>query len=267
MLVATRMRPVRKISAKLSFSPLVLLLAAMLCLSSPPIFAQDHSIHEGHEGMVMDDTPSNPLEVIHRSPEQLSADKRESEFNHHLAGLFVVLAGIFILAEGNLSQHWPAVRYAWPLCFLLAGMFVLIFSDTELRPFGVQSWAYGLSHHPEVRQHKSFAVILLGLGVIEFLRARGSLKAAWAAWAFPVLAIAGSIILIFHDHRAGMHGSDHMERMARIQNQHHSYMAAGLGIGLTKGLSELQTGWQGIFAKLWPSLMIVLGVLLMFYVE
>jgi hypothetical protein len=103
--------------------------------------------------------------------------------------------------------------------------------------------------------------------VIELLRARGTLKAAWAGWVFPILAIAGSIILLFHEHTGGMHGAGHMERMARIQTQHLSYTTAGFGIGLTKGLSEIKTNWQGVFAKLWPSLMIILGVLLMFYVE
>ncbi len=166
-----------------------LAMAVVLFLAIAPLRAQDHSAHEGHEGMAMDSSAPEP------SPAKLLADKRESEFNHHLAGFFVVLAGIFILAEGRLSARWPGVRYAWPLCFLLAGIFVLVFSDTELWPFGPQSWAYGLSHHAEVRQHKSFAVILLGLGVIEILRARGSLKAAWAGWVFPILAIAGSVIL------------------------------------------------------------------------
>jgi putative copper resistance protein D len=227
----------------------------------PSMHAQDHAMPAGHEGMVMDDSAPGP------SPAKLLADKRESEFNHHLAGLFVVLAGIFILAEGRLSARWPAVRYAWPLCFLLAGIFVMVFSDTELWPFGPQSWLYGLTHHAEDRQHKLFAAILLTLGVIEMLRVRGTLKAAWSAWVFPVLAIAGSIILLFHEHAGGMHGANHMEVMARIQHQHMSYLAAGLGIGLTKGLSEIKTGWQGLFAKLWPSIMIVLGVLLMFYVE
>lgn len=238
-----------------------LAMAVVLFLAIAPLRAQDHSVHEGHEGMVMDTSAPEP------SPAKLLADKRESEFNHHLAGFFVVLAGIFILAEGRLSARWPGVRYAWPLCFLLAGIFVLVFSDTELWPFGPQSWAYGLSHHAEVRQHKSFAVLLLGLGVIEILRARGSLKAAWAGWVFPVLAIAGSVILLFHEHTGGMHGAGHMERMARIQTQHLSYTTAGFGIGLTKGLSEIKTNWQGVFAKLWPSIMIILGVLLMFYVE
>jgi len=65
---------------------------------------------------------------------KLLADKRESEFNHHLAGFFVVLAGLFILAEADIRYRWPSVRYAWPLCFILSGFFVLIWSDTELWP-------------------------------------------------------------------------------------------------------------------------------------
>ena len=262
------------------FSGIGLLLTLVLCAFQPLLRAQDHPAQEGHdaqggqgahEGMAGDmpgmDMSSTAPDAWMHTPEKLAADKRESEFNHHLAGFFVVLAGIFILAEPRLSVRWPNVRYAWPVCFLLAGFFVLVFSDTELWPFGPQSWFYGLSNHMEVRQHKSFALILLAIGVIEFLRARGSLKAGWAGWVFPVVAITGSVILLYHEHRGGMHGAGHMERMARIQSQHHTYTAAGFGIGLTKGLSEIKTNWQPLFSKLWPSIMIVLGVMLMFYIE
>ena len=256
----------------------ICVLTLILCAWQPLARAQDHSAHDEsqraqwprdeqrHAGNGYEFDGTRPYGGM-RTPEKLAADKRESEFNHHLAGFFVVLAGIFILAEPRLSAQWPSVRYAWPVCFLLAGIFVLVFSDTELWPFGSQSWFYGLSNHMEVRQHKSFALILLAVGVIEFLRARGSLKAAWAGWVFPVVAIAGSIILLFHEHRGGMHGAGHMERMARIQTEHHTYTAAGFGIGLTKGLSEIKTDWQPLFNKAWPSIMIVLGVMLMFYFE
>jgi hypothetical protein len=258
------------------FSGTCLLLIFLLWPWQPLIRAQDHPAqdsHEGHEGMSndmpgmdMSSTAPDPESWMH-TPEKLAADKRESEFNHHLAGFFVMLAGIFILTEPRFRVRWPKVRYAWPVCFLLAGIFVLVYSDTELWPFGQQSWFYGLSHHLEVRQHKSFALILLAVGVIEFLRARDTLKAAWAGWVFPIVAIVGSVILLFHEHRGGMHGAGHMERMARIQAEHHSYTVAGFGIGLTKGLSEIKTNWQPVFSKLWPSIMIVLGVMLMFYVE
>jgi hypothetical protein len=58
-----------------------------------------------------------------------------------------------------------------------------------------------------------------------------------------------------------------MTTMARIQTQHLSYSLTGLGIGVTKGLAEVRTRWQPLFSKLCAALMVLLGVLLMFYVE
>src|SRR5437763_15455785 len=41
------------------------------------------------------------------------ADKEESEFNHHLAGLFVVLlGGLFILTQGAFTYRWPWTHLA-----------------------------------------------------------------------------------------------------------------------------------------------------------
>jgi hypothetical protein len=64
-----------------------------------------------------------------------------------------------------------------------------------------------------------------------------------------------------------MHGPDHMESMARIQSEHVSYSLVGIGVGLTKGLSNLETRWQEAFLRAWPLLMTMLGILLMFYRE
>src|SRR6267142_6217421 len=242
------------------------LLAALLTFSFSRLSAQDHSAqpdHAGHEGMAMSmDEHAQMDPALQR---KLLADKKESEFNHHLAGFFVVLAGIFILAQGPLTRRWSFLRFAWPACFLFSGLFLLVFSDTELWPFGPQSWWYGLTHNPEDLQHKTFALILLALGIIEVQRARGILKSAWAGWVFPVLAAFGSVLLLFHEHHTGMHGADHMSTMARIQAEHLSFAVTGFGIGAFRGLSEVPTRWQVLFARLWPLLMIVLGVLLLLY--
>jgi len=242
--------------------------AFLLVSSAPRASAQDHGMpsdHTGHEGMSM--TMDDPAHMDPAEQSKLLADKKESEFNHHLAGLFLILAGVFIIAERTLLQRWPILRYAWPSCFLLSGLFLLIFSDTELWPFGPQSWWYGLSHNPEDLQHKSFALILLALGIFEIQRARGVLKSVWAGWLFPALACCGSVLLLFHEHHSGMHSAEHMTVMARIQAEHRNFAAAGFGIGVFKGLSELSTRWQVLFARLWPVLIIVLGFLLMRYVE
>jgi len=242
--------------------------AALLMFSPSQLSARDHSAHLDHTGheamsMTMDEQP----QMDAAQQRKLLADKKESEFNHHLAGFFVILAGIFILGGDTLTRRWSFLRFAWPACFLLSGLFLLVFSDTELWPFGPQSWWYGLTHNLEDLQHKTFAVILLALGIIEVRRARGVLKSAWAGWLFPVLASCGSLMLLFHQHHSGMSGPDHLTVMAHIQAEHMSFAAVGFGIGVFKGLSEVSTRGQLIFARLWSLLMIVLGVLLLLYTE
>jgi hypothetical protein len=252
---------------------LVFILFSMLAAALTPAIAlgqEQQSMHHDHAGnhgmgMMMDE----PMDAAARAnlEAKILADKRESEFNHHLAGFLIALAGIFVLFQSNLAKRWPLVKYAWPACFLLAGIFVLVWSDTELWPFGPRQWLEALQNNREVLQHKTFAILLLLLGAIEFQRVRGTLLAAWSGLVFPLVAICGSVLLIFHHHEGGMVGQHHMETMARIQLQHLSYTACGFGIGLTKGLSELGTQRATTFAKIWPSFLILLGVLLMFYTE
>jgi putative copper resistance protein D len=244
----------------------VLSLALLMFVLTGLAVAQEPSGHEGHAGH---DGMSMPTHEHSMSPAMLAAmlaDKEGSEFNHHLAGFFVALAGVFIFFQRRLARQWPAVKYVWPACFLLVGIFLVVWSDTELWPIGHLPWLDALEHDPEVLQHKTYAVLLLALGAIEWQRARGVLRAVWSGWVFPVLAIGGAVLLLFHQH-GGMHGPDHMESMARIQSEHVSYSLVGIGVGLTKGLSNLETRWQEAFLRAWPLLMTMLGILLMFYRE
>jgi len=83
----------------------------------------------------------------------------------------------------------------------------------------------------------------------------------------PVLAAFGSALLLFHEHHTGMHGAGDMSTMARIQAEHLNFALTGFGIGAFRGLSEVPTRWQLMYARLWPLLMIVLGILLVLYRE
>ncbi len=198
---------------------------------------------------------------------KLIADKRESEFNHHFAGMLLILAGIFILAKERLAEHWPIARFAWPFCFLSAGLFVLVFSDTEIWPWGNQTPYYALTHNPEDLQHKVFAIILLVLGFVEIQRTRGRLKSVWSALVFPAVSLVGAVLLLFHSHEAGMQGPDPMAVMEHIQGQHKWYASVGFGIVATKGLSEVSPKWRQGLNKAWPILLIVLGMSLALYSE
>jgi copper resistance protein D len=258
----------RKLFARPCRAVAVAVFALLFVSNAHQAAAQDQYMrahHAEHEAMSMPMDEQTHIDTLHQK--KLLADKKESEFNHHLAGFFVILAGIFILAEGKLSQRWHILRFAWPSCFLLSGLFLLVFSDTELWPVGPQSWWYGLTHNPEDLQHKTFALILLALGIIDVQRSRGILKSVWSAWLLPVLASFGSVMLLFHEHHDGMHGAEHMAAMARIKAEHLNFAATGFGIAVFKGLSELPTRWQVMFARLWPLLMIALGVLLVLYGE
>jgi hypothetical protein len=241
----------------------ILLYVFLVFLFAPLAQCQQHDM-DRMPGMNMSApaAPEDPAQAAKRL-----AWKQESEFNHHLAGVLVIFAGIFILAQDRLAKYWPLVRYAWPICFLAAGLFLLIFSDTEIWPFGPQTPWYAITHNAEDLQHKIFAVILLALGYVEFQRARGRLNVPWAAWFFPVVGAAGAILLLFHVHGGDMQAPHAMESMEHIQMEHRWFAATGFGIAITNGLAETPQRWQKFFSKVWPTLLIVLGALLTQYTE
>lgn len=242
----------------------------LIILPTSPVRAQDQPTdmdHSAHEGMSM---PMNqPADAAQQAlmGAKLLADKRESEFNHHLAGFFVIVAGVFMLFQGEFEKRWNGTKYIWPASFLVSGIFLLVWSDTELWPFGHRQWLEALQNNREVLQHKTYAVLLLALGIVELLRTNGRIKAAWSAWVFPAVAVAGSILLLFHEHEGGMHGANHMAVMERIKSEHLGFAMTGFGIGLSKGLAEARTSWRRVLTRLWPLLMVALGVLLLLYKE
>lgn len=236
----------------------------LISLALPARPAQDQPADE-HAGMSM--PMDHSMRMDHADPAKMLRDKKESEFNHHLSGFFLILAGLFILGEIVWKNRFAVTRYAWALCFLLSGTFLMILSDTELWPFGPKPWFHGVITNPEVIQHKIFAVVLLALGCIELARARNRLKARWMAWAFPVVAASGSILLLFHSHGAAGHTPEHMAIMRHIQSEHLSFAITGFGIAAASGLAEIPSRWQTTFHRIWPTLLIVLGVLLIFYTE
>ena len=149
-------------------------------------------------------------------PASVDPNKAPSEFNHHMAGWALIGVGLLVLV-GFLSPQLRPLRYVWPALFLLAGLFLALWSDAEIWPRGNLSWAWLLQHDQEARQHKIYALLLIAMGVVEYLRARGSLNRFWRTWAFPILAVIGASFLLVHDHTAAS-GASSPEARAYLVN-------------------------------------------------
>jgi len=193
--------------------------------------------------------------------------KRFREFNHQLPGFCLIVAGGLILSQERLARRWPAARYIWPGGLLLPGVYLLFLGDTEIWPFGDQNLFTLLVTDIEVIQHKLFVLILLVLGTIELQRVRGRLTGAWSAFVFPVLAFGGAVMLLFHPHGTEGHGPEHLAMMQRVQAQHIRFAVVGMLIAVTKAFAEIHWVRRQLFARAWPSFMMLLGVLLLIYRE
>jgi hypothetical protein len=89
--------------------------------------------HEPSQGLHHhDDAPNTEVGIWEGSPE----GKAYSEFNHHLAGIFVILIG---LSELRPAMGIRALAWTWlllPVAMLATGMFLLIWSDHDAWPIG-----------------------------------------------------------------------------------------------------------------------------------
>lgn len=134
-------------------------------------------------------TPATPIPV--------DPNKAPSEFNHHVAGWALITVGILVLTDRR------ALRYLSPVLFLSTGVFLAVWSDAEIWPRGNLSWAWLVHHDQEAGQHKIYALLLIAVGIVEYLRVWGFLNRFWRVWGFPSLALVGAALLLVHDHSAG----------------------------------------------------------------
>ncbi len=177
-----------------------------------------------------------------------------SLFNHHLAGVLVILLGIFAyLEQTELAEH-PWVKYLWPLPLIILGVFLLIYSDNpQFWPFKLSRWA----RHWIAWQHKIFATVAVLLGLIELLRRTGQLKQpAWKQVLNLLMLGAGAFLLVHKGHHTHI-----------VHIEHIGMGTVAVVLSLTKIVADLGLGgrWLALYAV--PGLIVTLGLQLALYVE
>lgn len=219
---------------------------------------------------------AQPLHIPIETPEQ---NKAFSEFNHHVAGFFLLAIGMLAFLS-HTSSKLSFLGKVWPFLFILPGLYLAFMSDPDVWPMGHQTWLQAFQNNKEALQHKIYAGLLFALGIVEFQRERGKLGPFLAAWSFPVLAVFGAVLLFFHEHgnaagemahsMPGMqHHATHVmtESMLKVQRQHLWFSIVGFGVALFKFISDGKFWKRSLFQFLWPACISVLGILLILYSE
>jgi putative copper resistance protein D len=186
-------------------------------------------------------------------------DNAWSEYNHHWAGLIVLIAGLLAL----LSRH-PAMRWArfWPLSFAGLAVFILLRADPENWPLGPRPFWQSFAV-PEVLQHRIGALLIVVFAAFECAVQAGKLRTWWASYIFPAMCVLGAATLLTHEHAAKV-------KEALLAEMSHTPIAL---FGATAGCSrwlELRlprSRMVTVAGYLWPVCLVLVGLILLNYRE
>jgi hypothetical protein len=240
-------------------------------LLSAPAVAQ--YIGTGHESAHQQDTshqPSTAGEMWEGSRE----GKAYSEFNHHLAGVFVLLIGLSELRGALAVALLAWTRFLLPVGMLGAGTYLMIWSDHEAWPIGSLSFVQTFfSGDWEILQHKVYAILHITVGTIELLKRIGRLGHAIWKVPLPALAVIAGLMLFLHSH--GAHPA------AGKIALHHAVMGS---MAVIAGISKFASGWTRQRASVtkrsdlqqlpsrswgvaWAAFILLIGIQLLLYSE
>lgn len=186
-------------------------------------------------------------------------DRAWSEYNHNMAGLFVIAMGLLACAERTRRMAWAR---GWPILFLGLAVFMFFRDDPEAWPLGPAGfWATFRS--PEVLQHRVFVLLVATLGLFEWLVRTDRLRSAAGRFVFPVLCAVGGALLLAHSH-PGLSPTD--ESLAEVSHAAIGIFAVFLGWGRWLEL-RLPPPPQRLPRWIWAASMVLIGMVLVFYRE
>ena len=119
-----------------------------------------------------------------------------SEYNHHTAGMFVFAMGLLAVLERSGRARWA--RH-WPLLFLGLAAFLFVRNDPRAWPLGPAGFWESMVL-PDVLQHRVTVLLVVALGIFEWLVRIGRLNRPRWRLAFPLLCATGGAVLLTHSH-------------------------------------------------------------------
>ncbi|MBY6241440.1 copper resistance D family protein [Methylosinus sp. Sm6] len=183
-----------------------------------------------------------------------------SEYNHHIAGLFVLAMGVLALVE-----HWPRAAPAarhWPLLMLGLAGFLFLRADEAVWPLGELGLIESL-RDPEIAQHRIFLALVVAFGLFEWRVRTKKVAAPWAPLAFPLITGLGGALLLAHSH-----GLADVKQEFLIEITHTPLALVGVASAAARWLEIRLPDRAGrIAGLLWPVGFMLAGLMLLVYRE
>jgi copper resistance protein D len=192
-------------------------------------------------------------------PPRNAYDLAWSEYNHHWAGLLVMLMGLAALAQRSGRAPWAK---HWPLLFLLLAAFLFLRADPEVWPMGESGLLESLKD-PEAAQHRLFVVLIVAFALFEWRVRTGRVTSHRSMRVFPLLTVLGGTLLLMHSHALG-----NVKEELLVEMTHLPIAVLGITAGwarwLEVGAPKKALRWAG---WVWPSCFVLIGLLLLSYRE
>jgi putative copper resistance protein D len=199
------------------------------------------------------------MPVDDRNAPRTDADRAWSEFNHHWAGIFVLVMGLLALVHATGRARWA--RH-WPLVFLGLAGFLLVRNDPGAWPLGPLGFWESM-RYPEVLQHRIFVLLVIAFGIFEWLVRTDRVRVPGAALVFPLLCAVGGGLLLTHSH-AGLN----LKQEYLIEITHVPLGVLAMITGWSRWLELRLPAPSGSLAgRIWPVAFTLIGVSLILYRE
>lgn len=251
---------------------IIILMAAAALTGQPPAVdvpgqqAMPSEVIHAFAPKVPQLTPPPYKEMLARAQSSLDPyaqprmlDRIQSDFNHNIAGILVILVGLGALLHQCIKTKWT--RH-WPLLFLPLALFLLIIGEPTGWPLGTEPfWKTLIS--PEVFQHRLATMIVVVLGLMEWRVQAGPLSATRWRYGFPILSFIGGALLLTHTHSVFA-----IKRTFLIEATHNAIGVLAVMLGAAGWMEMRLPGREGRIAGIiWPICLTLVGVVLLFYRE
>jgi len=191
-------------------------------------------------------------------PPRNADDVAWSEYNHHWAGIAVLLIGVLAL----LARAGVGAARHWPLLFVAMAAFLFFRADPEVWPLGSVGF-FASFRDIEVLQHRVFEALIAVFGLFEWLVQRAGRQAGRAALVFPLITASGAVLLLTHSHALA-----NVKELLLIEYSHTPLALLGIVAAWARWLEiRLDPLAARVAGWVWPICFVLVGALLLDYRE